>query len=430
VTDLGYLFGLEYFGIKLGLENITAIVERLGHPEEAFRSVHVAGTNGKGSVTAMLDAILRAAGSRCGRYTSPHLVHLHERFVIDGHPVGDLEMGRALEDVRAAVDRARAEGAIEVQPTFFEVTTAMAFELFRRAGLDLAVVEVGLGGRLDATNIINPLASTIVSVDLEHQQHLGGTLRDIAAEKAGIIKRDTPVVLGEMAREARAEMEHAARERRAPVVHAMEGADAAPLGPATGTASGQRIRLRTPAHDYGELTLSLLGDHQVANAVVAVRTIEVLRDRGLTVPVEAVAEGLARTWWPGRLDERRLADGRSVLLDAAHNPSGAAALAAYLRERPGGPLPLVLSVMRDKDVRAMLAALVPAVGGLVITRASNRRAADPEQLASIARSISSTLRVEVVEDPGDALAAAWRLAPAIAVAGSLFLLGDVLPRLS
>ncbi len=430
MTDLGYLFGLEYFGIKLGLENITAIVDRLGHPERAFKTVHVAGTNGKGSVTAMIDAILRAAGSRSGRYTSPHLVHLHERFVVDGQPIGDMEMGQALDRVRAAVDRARAEGALDVEPTFFEVTTAMAFELFRRSRVEFGVIEVGLGGRLDATNVISPAVTAIASIELDHQEHLGSTLRDIAAEKAGIIKPETPVVVGPLAAESLAQIERIARERHAPLVQALDGAAAASLGPAPAPASGQRIRLRTPARDYGEVTLSLMGRHQVANAVVAVRTIEQLSERGPAVPPDAIVQGLSRTRWPGRLDERRLSDGRSVLLDAAHNPSGAAALSAYLQERPGGKLPLVFGVMRDKDIRAMLEVLLPAIGALVVTRASNRRAADSNAVASIARTLAPSLDVVVVEDPPAALEAAWRMAPGIAVAGSIFLLGDVLPRLS
>src|SRR6516165_6862727 len=197
MDPLAYLFGLEQFGIKFGLDNIRAIVARLGHPEGAFRAVHIAGTNGKGSVTAMVETGLRAAGHRTARYTSPHLLTLNERFVIDGRPVDDRPLTSGIEDVREAVEALRSEGRLEVQPTFFEVTTAVAFELFRRAGVECAVIEVGLGGRLDATNVISPDATGITSIAFDHQLYLGPTLRDIAFEKAGIIKAGVPVVVGE-----------------------------------------------------------------------------------------------------------------------------------------------------------------------------------------------------------------------------------------
>src|SRR5262245_33812916 len=195
---LSYLFSLEQFGIKFGLDNISAIVARLGHPERAFRSVHIAGTNGKGSVTAMIDAALATAGYRTARYTSPHLTSLNERFVVGGQPTDDRSMQRAIVDVRDAIDALRANGTLDVQPTFFEVTTAVAFEIFRRAAVDVAVVEVGLGGRLDATNVVQPEVTAITSIAFDHQLYLGSTLAAIAGEKAGIIKPGVPVVAGEM----------------------------------------------------------------------------------------------------------------------------------------------------------------------------------------------------------------------------------------
>ncbi len=215
MDPLAYLFGLEQFGIKFGLDNISAIVARLGHPELAFASVHIAGTNGKGSVTAMVDATLRAAGHRSARYTSPHLVDLAERFVIDGRPVDHDALVAAVADVRDVVDGLRADGALDVQPTFFEVTTAVAFELFRRAGVEVAVLEVGLGGRLDATNVVSPLATAITSIAFDLQLYLGTTLREIALEKAGIIKPGVPVVVGALDPEALDAIAGVARERGA-----------------------------------------------------------------------------------------------------------------------------------------------------------------------------------------------------------------------
>jgi dihydrofolate synthase/folylpolyglutamate synthase len=403
-APLPWLFGLEQFGIKFGLENISAIVARLGHPERAFRSVHVAGTNGKGSVTAMVDAALRAAGHRSARYTSPHLVDLSERFVIDGRPVADSVLASAVEEVRDAIDGLRADGGLEVQPTFFEVTTAVAFDLFRRAGVEVAVLEVGLGGRLDATNVVAPpelLATAITSIAFDHQLYLGTSLHDIALEKAGIIKPGVPVVVGPLEPDAAAAIDDVAASRGAAVIRARAG-------------------------ECDGMTIGLAGVHQRANAAVAVRVLQIVDAGGIPVPADAVAAGLANPQWPGRLDRRRLADGRELLLDAAHNPAGAASLASYLAEEGGDPRPLVFAAMRDKDAGGMFAALLPAVGRLIITRASNSRSADPDALARQARAIAPALPITIVPQLGAALDAAWRASPRIVVAGSIFLLGDAL----
>jgi dihydrofolate synthase/folylpolyglutamate synthase len=400
------LFGLEQFGIKFGLHNISTLVARLGHPERAFRSVHVAGTNGKGSVTAMVDAALRAAGHRSARYTSPHLVDLAERFAIDGRPVDEDALAAAAADVRDAVDALRADGALDVQPTFFEVTTAIAFELFRRAGIEVAVLEVGLGGRLDATNVVAPpelAATAITSIAFDHELYLGSTLREIALEKAGIIKPGVPVVVGPLEPEASRAIEGVAAASHAPIV-------------------------RATADDCDGMTIGLAGAHQRANGAVALRLLQTLDRGGIRVPDSAIVMGLAHPQWPGRLDVRRFPDGRELLLDAAHNPAGAASLASYLRADGSDPRPLVFAAMRDKDVAGMFAALLPAVGRLVVTRASNARAADPDQLAREARAIAPALPIAIVPALGDALDAAWRASPRIVVAGSIFLIGDVLKR--
>jgi dihydrofolate synthase/folylpolyglutamate synthase len=401
VDPLSYLFGLEQFGIKFGLDNIAAIAARLGHPEREFATVHVAGTNGKGSVTAMVDAALRAAGHRTARYTSPHLIDLSERFVIDGRAVANDAMAAAIAHVRDAVEGLRADGTLDVQPTFFEVTTAVAFELFRRAGVRVAVLEVGLGGRLDATNIVQPIATAITSIAFDHQRYLGDTLREIAIEKAGIIKPRVPVVVGPMSPDAAEAIAEIAHQRDAPLIHAGEG-------------------------DASGFEIGLAGAHQRANAAVALHVLRVIAAHGLDVPRAAVAEGLAHPAWPGRLDRRQLAGGRELLLDAAHNPAGAAALASYLENAAGGPRPLVFAVMRDKAIDEMLARLLPHISGFVATCASNPRSADPVELAARARRLAPALPVYVERVVEDALARAWEQSPRIVVAGSIFLLGDVL----
>jgi dihydrofolate synthase/folylpolyglutamate synthase len=404
LDPLAYLFSLDQFGIKFGLENISTLVARLGHPERAFRTIHVAGTNGKGSVTAMVDTALRAGGYRSARFTSPHLVDLNERFVIDGQPVSSAAMTGAVADVRDAIETLRAEGALVVQPTFFEVTTAAAFELFRRAGVEVAVVEVGLGGRLDATNVISPVATAITSIALDHQLYLGSTLREIAIEKAGIIKPGVPVVVGELHPEAFAAIEDIARQRGAEII-------------------------RTSPSDVTNLSVRLPGAHQRANAAVALRLLETVNRRGVRVPSDAIAIGLATTAWPGRLDSRRLANGLEILLDAAHNPAGAAALASYLKGLPGPARPLVFAAMRDKDIRGMLTELAPVVAQLVATRASNARSEEPAAILAHARAVAPSLPASSEPSVTSALATAWRTSPRITVAGSIFLLGDVLREL-
>jgi dihydrofolate synthase/folylpolyglutamate synthase len=427
LDHLAYLFRLEQFGIKFGLDSIETLLARLGHPERTFRSVHVAGTNGKGSVTAMVDTALGRAGYRSARYTSPHLIDLSERFVIDGRPVDAAAMRSAAGDVREAIEQLRAEGALQALPTFFEATTALAFELFRRAQVEIAAVEVGLGGRLDSTNVIRPVASAITSIDFDHQQYLGSTLREIAAEKAGIIKPGVPVVVGDVGQDAWDVIARVAGERGAELIRASDGVDAARLTP--GAAGDNLFRLRTPARDYGTVRLSLRGAHQAANAIVAVRLLETLDARGVAVPPAAVAGGLEQVSWPGRLERRTLPGGRELLLDAAHNPAGAAALASYLTSVGGTPPVLVFAAMRDKDARGMLRVLLPAVGRVIVTRAANSRSADPDALAADVRAISPSVGVDVVPAPVEALGAAWRISPRVVVAGSIFLLGDIMKEI-
>jgi len=403
-----YLFGLELIGIKFGLDNIIAILDAIGHPERSFRSLHVAGTNGKGSVTAMAERALRAAGHKSARYTSPHLVRLNERFSVGAESIEDPALEAAIDDVRTAIEDLRHAGRLSAPPTFFEVTTAVAFELFRRAGVDVAVVEVGLGGRLDATNVLMPVATAITSIGFDHEQYLGSTLREIAIEKAGIVKPGVPVVVGDVPGEALEAIEEVARDRGAEVVQA-----------------GREL-----PREYVGIELGLRGAHQVRNAAVAVRLLEAARAGGIALSHDAIAAGLASVSWPGRLDLRRFDDGRELLLDAAHNPDGAASLAAYLAEWTGAKPTLVFGAMRDKDVSGMLRALLPSVRALVVTRAANPRSADPASIADAARAIAPDLPILVEPDRRRALEVAWGESAPVVVAGSIFLVGDVLSEVN
>jgi dihydrofolate synthase / folylpolyglutamate synthase len=384
---------------------MQALVAELGHPERSFRSVHVAGTNGKGSVVAMIDTALTAAGHRSARYTSPHLIDLSERFVIAGRPAGRAELEAATADLRDASTRLLTSGRLQAPPTFFEATTAIAFELFRRAEVEVAVCEVGLGGRLDATNVLDPVVTAITTIGLDHQQYLGHSLADIAREKAGIIKRGVPVVTGRLRAEAAEVVEEVAAGLQAPVIRVDPGA----LEP------------------YAPVRLALQGAHQVANAEVVVRVLEQLDRKGIAVSRSAARVGLEQVVWPGRLEHRALPDGRTVLLDAAHNADGALALRDHLAAAP--PRPMVFAAMRDKEVAAMIETLAPVVSAFVMTRTSNARSSEPSTLAELARRVSPHLRVAVEPAAGEALAHAWRLSREIVVAGSIFLLGDVINEL-
>lgn len=419
-----YLSSLELHGIKLGLSTIRAICAAMGHPERAFRTVLIAGTNGKGSVAAMTAAALRAAGHRTARYTSPHLVRLEERFEVDGEPVRPAALDEAIDTVRAAVVRLQDEGVIDIQPTFFELTTAAGFELFRRAGTSIAVLEVGLGGRFDATNVVDPAAVAITSIAFDHEAYLGSTLEAIAFEKAGVLRRVVPAILGALPDAARAVVESAACDRGARLVDAWQGcaAETSAIGGLTA------LRLSTPGCTYPPLMLALRGDHQVGNAVVAVRLLEALDAAGVPVPAGSIVAGLEAARWPARLDLQTWPDGRQLLVDGAHNPAGAEALARYVaREWPGG-LPLVFGAMRDKSLARMLAALAPVARPFVLTEAPGRRAATITDLRAAAA--EAGLPAPLAEpDPRAAVERAWDIGPTAVVAGSLYLAGHVLAAL-
>ncbi len=419
---LDQLLALEAFGIKVGLDNIRALTSALDLPQTAFPSIVVAGTNGKGSVSAIVETSLRASGLRTGLYTSPHLLHVSERFVLNGRPANVDTLREVVRNVLAvSAELARTSGG-STSATFFEVATAAAFELFRRAAVDVAVLEVGLGGRFDATNIVTPLAAAIVSIAHDHEQYLGQTLASIAFEKAGVIKSGRPVVVGDLPAEAMAVVRQVATAQGASLTEALRDVklDVVLEGGKT------LVRLATPTRDYGQVTLALRGRHQAVNAVVATRLLEVVDAEGLAVSAEAIRAGLSQALWPGRLEQRTWPDGRSLWLDAAHNPAGAEVLAAFLRESRLVPLPIVFGAMKDKDSLGMLVPLLPCASVVICTRAGTPRAQDPQILATQAATLAPSAPVEIAETVTDALALAWQHAPCICLAGSIFLVGDAL----
>jgi dihydrofolate synthase/folylpolyglutamate synthase len=412
VTARAYLRSRSWLGKKFGLQTMRALVRELGRPQAAYRSVIVAGTNGKGSVSAYLDEALRGAALKVGRYTSPHLIDIRERITVSGRQIGNADFERLVLQVRAAAERLRRRGEIDGHPNHFEILTAVAFLYFRQKSVDIAVLEVGLGGRLDATNVASPAVSAIVSIDFDHEEYLGSTLASIAAEKAGVVRAKRVVVVGPMAEEARRTIADISRERGARVTPAFSGV--------TLRKSGDELRVRTPRGDYAHVH-PLRGAHQRVNLVVAIRTLEALEAAGVKMDLPLAVSAMSRAEWPGRLE--RIPGRPTFLLDGAHNPAGAKALAAYLKET-GVPHVLVFGAMRDKHFHEMGRTLFPLARHVVATRIRMRRAATTQQLAQI----GVVTGQEIVPEPSlrRALSRAASLARGrdiVVVAGSLYLVG-------
>ena len=408
VARLLALRGGEHAGMRPGLERIETLLEALGNPERRYTLVQVAGTNGKGSVAAMLAAILKADGRRVGLYTSPHLVSFRERIRVDGEAIAEDAVADGFDAIAALVARLDA--------TMFEASTALALDHFAREAVDVAVLEVGLGGRLDATTVGTPAVTALARIDLDHQEVLGETLAAIAAEKAAIIRSGVAVSAAQAPEAAEVLI---ARAAAVGVPLHMEGRELSVRVRERGLAA-QTIDCAGPGWRLEGLRLPLLGVYQPSNALVALAAA-----RALGVGDGAAREGLARARWPGRFEVLRAAE-RVVVLDGAHNPAGAAALAASLAEWFGDtPLTLVFGALRDKDARGMLAALAPRARRLILTASSSPRAARPEALRHV---VPHGVAVELADSVPEALALAARepRTPILCVAGSLSLLGDVL----
>jgi dihydrofolate synthase/folylpolyglutamate synthase len=418
---LRYLLGLghETLAVKLGLENVVRLIGRLGDPQRSFPSVQIAGTNGKGSTAAMLDAACRSAGIRTGLYTSPHLVSITERVRVSGVEVSRDEFARAATAVREAAEEVeRRSGAL---PTFFEQVTAAALWHFREARVELAILETGLGGRLDATTAAGAQTVAITPVALDHQEYLGETLALVAAEKAAIIRPGTTVVVAPQAEEAEA------------VVRARcEECGVRPLAAAgwraLGVCGGGRLRVtfETARERYEGVCLALRGRHQATNAAVAVALAEALAAQGFPVSREDVIRGLETAEHAGRLELH--AGEPPVLLDGAHNPEGARALRAYLDEFAGGDVTLVFGAMRDKELAEMGRALFPAARRLVLTQADNPRSAQVEDLVGAIPRPTDLSTITLAPRARDALTIARSVTPPgglVCVSGSLYLVGEV-----
>ncbi len=372
---VNWLYDLQYFGMKLGLENTKKLLSELGDPHLDFKTVHVAGTNGKGSVCAFLTSILMDAGLKVGTYTSPHLRDFGERICIGNYPMTRAEVLRSIEDIRPIVEKLAAK---KVQCTFFEVTTCMAFRHFARRKVDAAVIEVGMGGRLDSTNVIQPELSVITNISLEHTQHLGDTLGKIAFEKAGIIKKGVPVVSAVAEPEAREVIEAKAKESKAKLFHVPKECVYRIL---ESDEMGSKISFSAMGREYKGVRIGLPGDHQATNASTAIVSANVLRERGFALTDENISKGLESTIWAARLQlVRRKPD---VMLDATHNPGGATTLATFLekhyRRRP--PV-MVMAMLEDKEVGPVVKSLEPLASGIFVSQSGYHRRMEAKTLAS------------------------------------------------
>ena len=383
-----WLYGTQVHGIRPGLDVTWRLVKALGVDPARMRFIHVAGTNGKGSVCAMLDSICRAAGMKTGLFTSPHLITFRERIRVDGELIGEDEVAGRLTAIRGLTEK------WDQTPTFFEITTALALAHFQQRSVDIVVLETGMGGRLDSTNIVTPLVSVLTPIDYDHERWLGSTLFEIAAEKAGIIKPGVPVVSAPQPEDAAFVIRHIAFHRGSPL-HEMRGA-------------------------IEKVSIGLVGNHQRWNAALAVQAIDHAR---LDVPLDAITRGLATVAWPGRFQQ---CDGR-IIIDGAHNPAGARCLVRTWRDAFGdAKATLVLGVLQDKNLRGICETLLPIASRVIAVAMQNPRGISADELCEIVRGLAPNFPCAPSASLRHAIDCAHTFPDPILVAGSLFLAGETL----
>ena len=408
---------------KFNLENITTLLERLGQPHRASPMVHIAGTNGKGSTAAFMERILREAGFRTGLNTSPHLERINERIRIAGEEISDERFAEVFTRMQAVIEELLAEGELRAHPTYFEYVTALAFETFARERVEFAVVEVGLGGRLDATNVVSPAVTVITRIDFDHENYLGHSLKEIAGEKAGILKPQVPAVLAAQLPEARNVLLERAEELRCPVVDTSGSYSVKDEALEDGCARARVLEVAS--HREFPLRLRLPGRFQLQNALNALAAARILQNHGYRISDENIVQGINAAEWPGRLE--RLQTRPDVYLDGAHNPGAARELAAFLKENfAGRKVYLIFGAMRDKAVDEVTGLLFPHALEVIFTQPGTPRAVSATQLAAMAGDHAA--KYTIIKDAAEALEFALaKAAPddAIFITGSLYLVGEM-----
>jgi dihydrofolate synthase / folylpolyglutamate synthase len=430
-----YSLGHETLAMKLGLEAVLTVADACGNPHEKVPAVHIAGTNGKGSTAAMTEAVLLAAGYRVGLYTSPHLVTVTERVRVNGEDISQDDFARLASVVRRTSERLVADNLLETPPTFFEQVTMIAFLSLAECKVDIAVLEVGLGGRLDATNICNSLVTAITPVSLDHQKYLGNSLAEIAGEKAGTIKAGVPVVVAPQQQEAMRAIVARAARLHAGIISVEEEIESSKQLSIEAIDGGRdvmqigryRLRYRTEDAEY-DARLSLRGRHQVINAITTIHLAEELNQAGLKLSPSEINYGLEHVSWPGRLEMLQHASlSAPLLLDGAHNVASAMVLREFLAEHfSATPITLIFGVMSDKAIDEMIELLFPIAQKIIVTKALNERATEPEVIAEMAG--RSNHQVICAGSASEALADASRVTPRngiICACGSLFLVGEI-----
>ena len=422
---------------KFDLAYVREMMDALGHPERRFASVLIAGTNGKGSTAAMLSSMLRVAGYKTGLYSSPHLIRINERIRVNGDVISDPEFGEMHERVERTAQQLLQSGKLPWHPSFFEMLTVMAFEYFASIGVEIAVLEVGMGGRLDATNVVEPMISVIADVSLDHQKYLGETIAEIAREKAGIIRQNGVVVTLPQHPQANEVIGQAILEKNARAVSATKYVPPVSPGAETyfeGRPRPEAGRSRYPLVVMGEeidVDSPLTGRHQLRNLALAIATVEELAQFGFKVTPQQMEQGIRQTRWPGRfqvLPASAATHQREMVLDVAHNPAGAWALRSALSENfPGRELTLVFAAMRDKALAEMATILFPIAEQVVVTRVANPRAATTHELLQAGSNTGTPLFAE--DSVAGALARARDISKPqglIVVTGSIFLVGEAM----
>lgn len=384
---IDYLYGLQKYGIKFGLDNTVRLLSLLGNPQDSFKVIHISGTNGKGSTSAMLASILTAAGFRVGLFTSPHLVSFTERIKVNNTEIKESEVRGLTSEIKNIIESSELQSSdSKLTPTFFEFVTAMAFLYFKRKGLEWTVIETGMGGRLDATNVVKPVVSVITRINYDHMEFLGHTLKDIAFEKAGTIKTGIPVISHRQEPEAMEVITNAASEKKASLF--VYGKDF--------TANSEKADMHGNIFAYNgnsrlaHLYVPLCGLHQIENAAVAIKAAEIIMEEG-RVSCGQIREGLSRTEWPGRMELIKKPECKyDILLDGAHNPEAAMTLAEAVREYFAveyGSIILILGIMADKDMAGIMKPLLPLASEIIMTAPDYGRAASPLKLTEYASSI-------------------------------------------
>lgn len=429
-----YLYGLQKHGIKLGLKNTERLMSILGEPRNSFRSVHIAGTNGKGSTAAIIASILKESGFKVGMFTSPHLVSFTERITINNVPISEDDVGELTSYI------CRIAAAADLKPTFFEFITAMAFYYFACEKVDWAVVEVGMGGRSDATNVILPVVSVITNIGFDHKEFLGQSISEIAFEKAGIIKHAIPVVTAVNNSEALEVIENVAKKAGSEIhIYGKDfkGSltfigdrhitfDYTSLNPSIGYINNFK--------DYKNLTLPLSGRHQLYNASLAIRTCETLRHRGFPIPDGAINDGISRLKFGGRLEW--ISQTPSIIIDSAHNPDAAKALADAVKEifLEHKKIILIIGIMKDKDIEGVLSPLTQIADTIILTKPEGERAASPERLKEALKKLekwdngnsmlNSIITTNTVDEAIERAKELWNENYIILITGSFYTTGE------